>query len=139
MPSFIEQLKLHEGVRTKPYVDTVGKVTIGVGFNLTDVGLSMEEIDYILLLRVELLEVELSKRLFWYSCLGEVRQKVLLDMAYNLGVTGMLSFQQMLSHMSQSNWDAAAADMLNSKWATQVGQRAIRLAGMMKSGQDYTI
>lgn len=96
----IAQLDLHEGRRAFPYADTVGKLTIGVGHNLTDNGLSDAAIDFILNEDIEIHWKELIAKLPWVEQLDEVRQRVLLDMAFNLGVPGLLSFKNTLAAVS---------------------------------------
>lgn len=133
----IAQLTLHEGGRRFPYVDTVGKITIGVGRNLTDRGLSDDEIDLLLADDLDEHWTKLTAALPWVESLNEVRQRVLLDMAFNLGVAGLLTFKQTLAAVHRGDWDAAASGMLDSKWARQVGARATRLATMMRTGEDF--
>jgi lysozyme len=113
-------LRLHEGVRQFPYRCTAGKLTIGVGFNLDDVGLFPEEIEFILRNRIRLVRTRLERELRFFGSLDEVRQSVLIDMAFNLGVASLLKFRQTLKHIEQGRYGAAAAEMLNSKWARQV-------------------
>jgi len=136
--SIIEQLELHEGIRLKPYKDTVGKLTIGIGRNLDDVGLSKAEAYYLaqndIRRRINRLE-----KFEWYRNLDEIRKKVIIDMAFNLGMGGLLSFKNMIKAIKLNDFPTAAAEMLNSKWANQVGVRAKRLSKMMKTGQDYEL
>jgi len=131
----VKMLKEHEGVRRFPYKDTVGKLTIGVGFNLTDVGLYPEEIDFILKNRLEKLARSLEQHLPWADSLDAVRLAVLMDMAYNLGVGGLLAFKNTLAYIKAGNYTAAALNMVKSKWAKQVGRRATVLAEMMRTGR----
>jgi len=130
------QLVRHEGMRLKPYRDSVGKLTIGVGRNLEDVGLSNLEARLLLDNDVERVEQELIRRLTWYQSLSDVRQRVLMDMAFNLGVEGLLKFTRALSAMADKDFAKASEEMLNSKWAQQVGQRAHDLAAMMLTDAD---
>lgn len=136
--SIIEQLELHEGLKLKPYKDTVGKLTIGIGRNLDDVGLSKAEAYYLaqndIRRRINRLE-----KFEWYRNLDEVRKKVIIDMAFNLGMGGLLSFKKMIKAIKLNDFPTAAAEMLNSKWANQVGVRAKRLSKMMKTGKDYEL
>lgn len=130
-----ELLELHEGRRTKPYKDTVGKWTIGIGFNLDDIGLLDDEMDVILRMRLGKLWLQLEKRLPGFLTLDVVRQLVLLDMAYNLGMDGLLKFRNTLALVQKKDYEKAADEMLNSKWARQVGSRARRLSAMMRTGK----
>lgn len=133
----IEQLKLHEGVRNRPYTDSVGKLTIGVGRNLTDKGLKPKEVEYLLMNDIMDCVDDLNRNIPWWRQLNEVRQRVLMDMCFNLGIGKLLGFENTLKYMEHGDYTQAAANMLQSKWAAQVGQRAKRLSEMMRTGQDY--
>jgi lysozyme len=137
MPDIIEQLILHEGTSAKPYRCTAGKLTIGVGRNLDDVGLRPDEIRYLLHNDIKDVRASLDKRLPWWRGLSPVRQKVLEDMCFNLGIDGLCGFKNTLAAIQGGDYERAAAGMLASKWASQVGGRAIRLAQMMRTGADY--
>lgn len=130
-----EQLRRDEGVRRFPYTDTVGKLTIGVGRNLTDVGLSDAEISFLLHNDVEAVTTELQARIPWFNALDSVRQAVLVGMAFNLGFDGLEQFQKMLMACAAGNWNDAAQEMLNSKWAIEVGDRAVRLSRQLVTDQ----
>lgn len=86
--------------------------------------------------RLNLLDEQLAYTVPFYTRLFAVRQDVLCDMAYNLGLAGMLKFRKMLSAVKRGAWDMAAYEMLDSKWAKQVGKRAEELAFLMRSGTD---
>jgi lysozyme len=134
-----EQLLTDEGLRLKPYTDTVGKNTIGVGRNLDDVGITKLEAMYLLENDISRAIRDLVAALDWFPLLDPVRQCVLVNMAFNLGVgnskRGLLSFQNTLAAIASGDYAAAADGMLRSKWAKQVGHRAERLAKMMRTGQ----
>ena len=132
-----EQLKLHEGKKNKPYKDTVGKLTIGIGRNLDDRGITEEEIVFLFGTDVALVEKELDKNFKWWRDMSEVRQRVLVDMCFNLGITKLLTFKNTLEAMRTKRYEDAASGMLNSLWAKQVKGRARRLANMMRTGEDY--
>ena len=134
--AMIRQLRLHEGERLKPYRCTAGKLTIGVGRNLEDRGITREEASYLLANDIAAEERELLRALPWVANLDEVRQRVLLDMAFNMGVVGLLAFKRTLATIQAGDYQRAAAMMLDSKWAGQVGQRAERLSRMMATGKD---
>jgi lysozyme len=136
--SIVEQLIKHEGIRYKPYRDTVGKLTIGVGRNLDDVGLSDDEVQYLLINDIKKVQDQLNQKLPWWSQLNPVRQKVLLDMAFNMGIDGLLGFKNTLGMIQRGDYAGAAQGMLASKWAKKVGKRAERLAKMMETGEDYS-
>lgn len=130
-----EQLIRHEGLRLKPYTDTVGKLTIGVGRNLADVGISAEEAYYLLDRDIGAATTMLDSHLPWFKSLDEVRRAVLIDMCFNMGWLTLSTFHGTLAAIEGHEFDQASAHMLDSKWATQVGVRATRLAMMMRSGQ----
>lgn len=131
----VAQLRRDEAVRHFPYTDTVGKLTIGVGRNLTDVGLRDTEIDFLLRNDISEKATQLSSRFPWFSSIDEARRGVLLNMAFNLGLGGLLGFPKFLAAVSRSEWEVAAMEMLDSAWASQVGARAQRLAQQIRSGQ----
>ena len=136
MATIQEQLILHEGKKDKPYRCTAGKLTIGVGRNLEDKGLTDDEIMY--LLDNDIAEAERDLEQFeWYSKLKWERKRVLIDMRINLGLRGLLSFKKMIAKIESEEWEEAAYEMLDSQWAAQVGMRAERLAEMMRTGEDY--
>ncbi len=131
----IEQLKRDEGCRLKPYTDTVGKLTIGIGRNLTDNGIRQREADFMLQNDVDEVEHDLFMALPWLSKLDDVRKFVLVNVAFNIGWHGLLSFHKTLTFIEDGDYDSAATAMLQSKWATQVGARANRLSDQMRSGE----
>jgi lysozyme len=122
----------HEGLRTKPYRDTVGKLTIGVGRNLDDVGISEAEALVLLDTDINHCFRELTRALPFFGSLSSDRQNVLIDMAINLGVAGLLGFKKMIRHLEHSDFKGAASEMLDSKWARQNGARATELSEMMR-------
>lgn len=130
----IAELRRDEGVRPKPYTDTVGKLTVGVGRNLTDVGLSDDEIDYLLGNDIARVEADLDAHAPWWRSLDPVRQRVVANMCFNLGWPRLAKFVNTLGAIRAGQWDRAAVGMLTSKWAEQVGKRAERLSDMMRTG-----
>jgi lysozyme len=128
-----DMLIQHEGLRTFPYHDSVGKLTIGVGHNLTDCGLPKEIIDLLLNYDITDKQIQLSERLYWFDTLPELAKLVLTDMAFNMGVSGLLTFTKTLEYIKQGDYKNASIEMLNSKWAKQVGQRANDLSEILKS------
>ncbi len=126
----------HEGNVLKPYTDTAGKLTIGVGRNLTDCGITAEESGILLANDIERVRLELDRYCSWWTLLSETRQLVLADMCFNLGIHKLLTFKRFLAAAMAGQWDAAADEMLNSQWCHQVGQRAITLSRMMRTGQQ---
>lgn len=130
------QLIVDEDLRLRPYVDSVGKLTIGVGRNLTDVGISKIE-------AMEMMENDIERareflsRYDWDPVnMNDVRQRVLTNMMFNMGPTKFSGFRKMISAVYNGDWDSAADEMLDSLWARQVGLRAHRLANQMRTGND---
>ena len=132
-----DQLIEHEGLRLDMYRDSVGIRTIGVGRNLEHVGLRTEaEARYLLRSDIVAIRSELERSVPWVGDLDEVRQRVLLDMAFNLGVAGLRRFEKTLRLVANGHYGRAAQEMLRSRWADQVGQRAKTLSKMMATGKD---
>jgi len=134
--AMVRQLRLHEGERLKPYRCTAGRLTIGVGRNLEDRGITREESAILLANDIADMEREIQRALPWVARLDEVRARVLVDMAFNLGIVGLLAFKQTLGAIEAGQYQQAATMMLDSKWAKQVGGRAERLSRMMATGKD---
>jgi lysozyme len=132
--NILDQLKRDEGIRLHPYKDSVGKLTIGVGRNLDDVGISADEADYLLQNDLKTATSHLQSALPWALQLDDVRRAVLINMTFNMGIAGLLTFKNTLSLIQTGQYDKAADNMLESKWAEQVGPRAHRLALQMKTG-----
>lgn len=133
--ALIKQLIGDEGIRLKPYVDTAGKLTIGIGRNLTDRGISQAEAYF--LASNDIIEVcaELDKALPWWTRLDSVRQMVLADMAFNMGVTKLVADNpRMLAACEAGDYASAANEMLIGPWHEEVGARATRLSEAMRSG-----
>ena len=129
-----KELKRDEGEMLFPYVDTVGKTTIGVGRNLTDRGISPEESALLLHNDIQHVIVMLDKSLPWWGGLTDARQRVLANMCFNLGWPRLMLFRRMLAAMQAGDIESAAAEMLDSTWAKQVGTRAHRLAAQWRAG-----
>jgi lysozyme len=136
MRSIEDQLILHEGLKLKPYRCTAGKLTIGVGRNLDDKGISRDEA--MILLRNDIKDITGQlERYSWFRALGPVRRKVLIDMCFNLGMAGLLGFQKMIEALERGDYERAANEMIYSRWYRQVGERGRRLERMMRTGEDY--
>ncbi|HJW82425.1 MAG TPA: glycoside hydrolase family protein [Acidiferrobacterales bacterium] len=129
-----QQLTRDEGVRLKPYRCTAGKLSIGIGRNLDDVGVSPSEAEYMLHNDILGVQVDLDRNLPWWRDLSENRQLVLCNMAFNMGIQGLLGFKNTLAAMQRGDIEAAASGMGSSKWAVQVGPRATRLIKQWRDG-----
>ena len=134
----IEMLRKHEGVETHAYVDSVGKITLGVGRNIDKnggIGLSTDEIDYLLVNDVERVEAELLAAFNWYKMLGDARKDAIMDMCFNMGLPRFKKFKKALAGMAKGDYKTAAIEFLDSRWANQVGQRAITVTDIIRSGE----
>ncbi len=129
-----EQLRIDEGEELHPYTDTVGKTTIGVGRNLTDRGISEVESDFLLTNDIAMIQADLNHVMPWWAGLSDNRQLVIANLCFNIGLTRLLGFKNFLAAARSANYTEAAAELLDSKWATQVGARATRLAKLMEQG-----
>ena len=129
-----ELIKKHEGLRLKPYTCSAGKLTIGYGRNLEDNGISLYEAETLLHNDIQNCYAACVKFPFWNQ-LSEVRQAVLLDMCFNMGISRLKGFQKMLACLGRGDYLSASKEMLNSHWARQVKSRATELANIMKTGE----
>ena len=151
----LEELVKHEGLRLQVYQDTLGIDTIGIGRNLKDRGISKEELDELdiptidhvyeygiteadaMLLAendVQIVEEELLRAHPCVEDLDAVRQLVLVDMAFNMGVPRLCKFKKMWNAVHENKFDIAAKEMLDSRWANQVKSRSVKLANAMHNG-----
>ena len=135
MSELVDILKKHEGVRLFPYHDTVGKLTIGIGRNLDDSGISMDEAEFLLMNDIHHFQGELRRAYPWFHLLLAARQDAITDLAFNVGLAGFAKFEATIAAIKRADYEGASRHMLASKWATQVGPRATDLATMVKSGE----
>lgn len=131
MSKIADMLEKHEGYRSFAYRCTSGKLTIGIGRNLDDRGVTRAEALYLLEQDIEDFTKQLRNRLFWFDSIHPEAQLVLIDMCFNMGLNGLLTFTQTLEHIKNENYKEASRTMLQSKWATQVGVRALELSDML--------
>lgn len=153
---FLDKLVEHEGLVLTVYKDTLGIDTIGIGRNLKDRGISKEELDYmdipnmdviyehgiteadaryLALNDIAIVENELCRVHTCVENLDSVRQLILMDMAFNMGVPRLCKFVKMWNAIHEENFEAASREMLDSRWARQVGRRAKILSDAMSSGE----
>ena len=130
--NLIQLLKRHEGVRLKLYTDSVGKLTIGVGRNLEDIGISLEEADQLLKNDIVRVAEQAEQNFPWLNNLSPVRQDVVLSMIFNLGLHGFMGFKKTIQAIATRDFELASKEMMNSQWAAQVGARAYELSEMMR-------
>lgn len=135
IPRLKGRLQVEEGKRGKVYLDSVGIPTIGVGRNLKDVGLSDAEIDYLLDNDVKRVLESLDAWLPWWRSLDAVRQSVLADMCFNMGINKLIAFVNTLRCIHAGEYEKAARAMEKSLWYAQVGRRAKELVRMMETGR----
>lgn len=132
----IDLIIYHEGLELKPYRCTAGHLTIGIGRNLDDRGITEDEARFLCQNDVDIVEQELVRKFPFVVGLGDVRIRVLLDMAFNLGIPRLSAFSNMWAALEEGNFKQAAVEMLDSRWARQVGRRATKLSQMMETGED---
>lgn len=130
----IDELSIDEGRKARIYVDTVGKITGGVGRNLSDRPFFEDEIDLMLKNDIKLVEADLDTNLPWWRKMTDVRQRALANLCFNLGISRLLLFKNSLALLRAGKYDEAAAAFMNSKWAKQVGQRAVRVTNQIRKG-----
>jgi len=136
--NIIDQLRRDEGEVLHAYTDSRGYTTIGVGVCIdarVNCGITKAESDILTQNRVDRITTQLEQQLPWFAELDAARQGAITNMAYNMGVEGLLKFRQTLEYIQQGNYEAAAAEMLHSVWAQQVGDRAQRLSEQIRTGE----
>ena len=154
MPRMRDQLVLHEGLHLKSYLCPAGKLTIGVGYNidahgapfnmsrqdLAEKGITKTQAMELLDVQIQAFANQMDEHLPRWRDHDEIRMRVLLDMAFNMGVgdtkSGLRSFKNTLANIQAKNYYAAAEGMEKSKWAREVKSRAVRLIAMMRTGVD---
>jgi len=136
------QIKEHEGTgpvrlgRFMPYRDTVGKLTVGYGRNIENIGISRVEAEFLLDNDIDSIERSLKTHLPWFAALDDVRQGALINMAF-MGIVKLLGFKKMLAALERGDYATAASEALDSKWATDVGPtRAGDVAHMLRTGTE---
>lgn len=129
----IEFIKKNEGFKSKPYYCTANKLSIGFGRNLDSNGISEDEAETMLQNDIDNCMAELSRNLpEWYD-FPEPAQIAVLDMCYNLGISGFLQFKKTINHLKKGEYKQAGVECLKSKWSDQVGARAIRISKLFAS------
>ena len=152
----IEKIIVSEGLRLQVYKDTLGIDTIGIGRNLEDRGITKKELAdldiptiehvyeygiteadavYLATNDVQIVEEELVRAHPCVDRLDSVRQLILMDMAFNMGVPRLCKFKKMWNAIHEEDFPTAAKEMLDSRWANQVKSRATKLANAMHNGE----
>ena len=127
----IEQIKRHEGVELMPYRDTEGLMTVGVGRNLAHNGIRMVEAEFMLMNDIKDC-MEEAKTYHWYEGLSGARKAVIINMLFNLGKPRFDNFVKFQAALAEGLYDKASTEMLDSRWAKQVGKRAVELSIQMQ-------
>lgn len=128
-------IKKHEGLRLTPYRCSSQRISIGWGRNLQDNGITLEEAETMLQHDVGT-AIKEAESLPFFASLNEPRQAVIVDMIFNLGFPRFGMFKKMIAAIEKEHWHVAADEMLNSRWARQVGKRAQTLSEMMRTGTE---
>jgi len=133
----LEMLKRHEGVRSTVYLCSAGYETIGAGRNISanGLGLSDDEVNYLLENDIERVIKELSSEYPWFNSLDDVRKDAMIDISFNLGATRLRGFKRALAAMEAADYKTAAKEFLDSKWSQDVKGRAHELASMIETGE----
>ena len=135
MNQLIDQLIRHESMELKPYRCTSNKLTIGIGRNLEDVGISEEEAKNLLMNDLKRVDTQLEKMMPWSQELDTVRYEGLMNFVFNVGIGTALKFVNAMAAIKEKDFDTGATELLNSRWAEQVGQRAIEVAEQIRTGE----
>lgn len=127
------RIRKSEGLSYLPYKCPTGHLTIGYGHNLEH-GISIEAAELLLRQDIEIAVRQVKNAFIWWPKLTEARFYVLVDMTFNMGISRLCGFKKMLSAVEVGDYKTAAKEMLASKWAVQVGRRAVELAEIMETG-----
>ncbi len=125
----------HEGLELKPYRCTAGKLTIGIGRNLDDCGISEDEARQLLANDIRACRADLARTYPWYVALDEVRQAACVDLRFNLGSARLAGFSKFLAAMHRGDYARAGAELVDSRWYGQVGVRGARVVKMIQLGE----
>lgn len=137
MSKLVAQLKRHEGVKSHAYKCTANMITVGVGRNIDEnggIGLSDDEIDYLLENDIKRCKQELIS-LSWFTDLDSVRQDAIVNLCFNLGLTRLMGFKNAMAAMAEGDYERAADEFYDSRWAKQVKSRADEVCEMIRTGR----
>jgi len=138
MNKLIEQLKIHEGVKLKPYKCSAGKLTIGVGKNIEDNGITLEEAEYLLQNDIAEATRQLLHAFPWMKDFNDARISAMINFTFNVGIGTVKKFEKALTAMQEGNFELAADEMMDSRWARQVGNRAVEVTEQIRTGKWNT-
>jgi lysozyme len=130
--SLIESIKQHEGYVGVVYKDSLGIDTIGYGFAIKDLELDRDICDIILKRKLKALEDRVNLKFSWYKYMPQEIKDVVMEMCYQLGVTGVSKFKKTLAYLQDKRWEEASVEMLDSLWAKQTPNRAKELSNRVK-------
>ena len=130
-----KRLIQHEGLKLKPYTCSQGKLTIGVGRNLVEKGITKSEALFLLENDIKEAKKLCEVNFPFFDRLSLLRQEVLIEMCFNLGISKLKQFKKMLLAIEQGDFELASVEMLDSLWAKQVKNRAVRLAKYMRENK----
>jgi len=133
MEKLLERIKEHEGFRSKVYKCTEGYDTIGYGFAIKDLELDEDIAEEILMRKLTKLIKQVRSKFDWLDSVPREVQGVLVEMSYQMGVTGVTKFKKALHAMQMFQWRIAATELLDSRWAKQTPNRAKELSDIIKS------
>ena len=133
MKDLLEKIKEHEGFVEHVYDDSLGIPTIGYGFAIKDLVLDEDIAEEILIRKLEKLKRNAIARFKWLEDMPVEVQEVILNMCYQLGVTGTSKFRKAISALQEGDWEDAANEMLDSLWARQTPNRAKELSDIIRN------
>lgn len=141
MQNAVEIIKMEEGYRAHSYRDHLGKITIGIGFMIDpdepgNIPIPENVSDLWMLDILRRRKVELDLKISWWKDLSEDRQVALMNMAYQLGVSGLMKFKNMLKALQEGRYDDASTEALDSRWAKQTPLRARRVAKILAGEKE---
>ena len=132
----LERTRHYEGLRLKPYTCPAGKLTIGYGHNLQDNGITLETAETLLQEDLETARIQVLGAFSYSLNISVPRQEVLIDLCFNMGLSTLRTFKKMHKALEVHDHELAATELLDSKYATQVGQRAIDNANILRGHSD---
>lgn len=130
--SLLEQIKEHEGFRPTVYQCTQGVDTIGYGFAIKDLELTEEIAEQILIKKIANLESNISKKFEWYHTAPQEAKEVVINMCYQLGLSGFSKFKKTIYLLETEQYEDASIEMLDSLWAKQTPRRAKELSEVIR-------
>ena len=131
--SLLDRIKHHEGFRAKVYQCTEGYDTIGYGFAIKDLELDEDISEMILMQKLDNLMTRIGKTFVWWRSADSTVKDVVVEMCYQLGVSGFSKFKKTIDHLENKRYGKASAEMLDSKWARQTPNRALELSNLIKN------